>query len=155
LKKLVYFVLIFTLIQCKTSEVDQFDSTGTYVFGNYNPESAEEIREYFGEIQVKQIDSDRIAMTFVINKGAPSYNSGSFMDTLIVENKVAVYRTPQFDKSCKITFSFDRKGVRVNEETEDFNSGCGFGHAVVAKGYFRKISSDTPVLRNPMTGEEL
>jgi hypothetical protein len=50
LKKLVYFVLIFTLIQCKTSEVENFDSTGTYVLGNYNPESVEEIREYFGEI---------------------------------------------------------------------------------------------------------
>ncbi|WP_423819372.1 hypothetical protein V5739_01450 [Salinimicrobium sp. TIG7-5_MAKvit] len=154
MNKLVYFVLIFTLIQCKTSEVDQFDSTGTYVLGKYNPDSAEEIREYFGEIQVKQIDADKIAMTFMINKGAPGYNSGSFIDTLIVKNKVANYRT-QFDESCKITFAFDRGGVRVNEETEDFNSGCGFGHAVVAKGYFRKISSDTPVLRNPMTGEEL
>jgi hypothetical protein len=103
LKKLVYFVSIFTLIQCKTSGVEKFDTTGTYKLGNYNPESAEEIREYFGEIQVKQIDADKIAMTFMINKGAPGYNSGSFIDTLIVKNKVANYRTP-LDESCKITF---------------------------------------------------
>ena len=50
-------------------------------------------------------------MTFVINKGAPSYNSGSFIDILKIENRIAVYKTPEFDRSCIITFVFDKAGV--------------------------------------------
>jgi hypothetical protein len=59
------------------------------------------------------------------------------------------------DTSCKITFDFGKKGVLVNEETEDFNSGCGFGHAVVADGFYKKTSSKMPLLRQPLTGEKL
>tara|TARA_B000000460_G_C21284410_1_gene293173 strand:- start:9 stop:476 length:468 start_codon:yes stop_codon:yes gene_type:complete len=155
LKKLIYIFIALGFVNCKTSKVDKFDSTGTYKLGDYDIDSDEETMEYFGEIQVKQINSDKILMTFMINKGAPSYNFGSFIDTLKIEKRIAIYKTPEFDESCKITFVFDKTGVTVNEETKDFNSGCGFGHAVVAKGYFRKVSSDVPVLRNPMTNEKI
>lgn len=155
MKKLIYVFIALTLMSCKSSKFEEFSPTGTYKLGNYNIDSNEKAEEYFGEIQVKQISSDKILMTFMINKGAPSYNSGSFIDTLKIENKYAVYKTPEFDKSCKVTFAFEEGGVKVDEETDDFNSGCGFGHAVVAKGYFRKVSSNVPVLRNPMTNEQI
>ncbi|UZH54935.1 hypothetical protein JRG66_13340 [Salinimicrobium tongyeongense] len=155
MKKLLSLVLMLSLISCKSSHVDTFDPSGTYKLGNFDPESADDIKGYFGEIQVKQIAADKVAMTFMINKGAPAYNYGAFMDTLSIENKVAIYRTPEFDESCTITFRFDPEGVKVHEETDNYNSGCGFGHAVVANGYFKKTTSEIPVLRNPMTGEEL
>ena len=110
---------------------------------------------YFGQIQVKKISASKIVMTFEVNKGAPSYNSGSFVDTLIYRDNKAIYTDREADSTCKISFAFDTKGIRVIEETADFNSGCGFGYAVVAHGFYRRISSKTPVLTRPLTGEKL
>ena len=93
-------------------------------------------------------------MTFGVNKGAPSYNSGSFIDTLIYKNNMAIYTDPVIDSSCKITFTFNKSGVLVKEEANDFNSGCGFGHAVVADGFYKIISRKVPILREPLTGDK-
>ena len=95
---------------------------------------------YFGNIKVKQVDSNRIFMEFYVCKGAPSYNSGSFEDTLTYKNGIAV-RTTSDDASCVITFNFNTTGgVTVEEKSKDLNSGCGFGHAVVATGFYRRIT---------------
>jgi len=98
---------------------------------------------YFGSIKVKQIDSNRIFMEFYVCKGAPSYNSGSFEDTLLFKNGIAVHTTKD-DASCVITFNFNSAGgITVEEKTKDFNAGCGFGHAVVANGFYKKIMAAT------------
>jgi hypothetical protein len=95
---------------------------------------------YFGNIKVKLVDSNRIFMEFYVCKGAPSYNSGSFEDTLTYKNGIAV-RTTSDDASCVITFNFNTTGgVTVEEKTKDINGGCGFGHAVVANGFYRRIT---------------
>lgn len=131
------------------------DPTGTYVYSGKTTKKGDDIYGYSGQIQVKKITSRKIVMTFEVNKGAPSYNSGSFVDTLSYSNNKAIYTNPEDDSTCKIIFRFDTKGVTVKEETADYNSGCGFGHAVVADGRFRKISSKRPKLKEPLTGEEL
>lgn len=151
LKKIIYIFLSLTLITCKSSKIKNLNPTGTYKLGNYDVDSDKDLNEYFGEIQVQRLNNKSILMTFIINKGAPSYNSGSFIDTLDFQNNKALYITPEMDRSCRITFSFTNKGVDVKEQTDDFNSGCGFGHAVVADGFFKKISSKKPELRDPLT----
>ncbi len=96
---------------------------------------------YTGNIKVKQIDSNRIYMEFYVCKGAPGYNSGSFEDTLLYKNGIAV-RTTTDDNSCIITFNFNTAGgITVEEKTKDFNAGCGFGSAVVANGFYKRIVS--------------
>ena len=131
------------------------DPTGTYKLESRTKKKGVDIYGYAGQIQVKKLTSDKIVMTFEVNRGAPSYNSGSFVDTLTYKNNKALYTVPEMDASCKITFDFDKKGVLVKEQTEDFNSGCGFGHAVVADGFYRKMSIRTPILTQPLTGEKL
>ncbi|MFI2744257.1 hypothetical protein ACG2LH_16095, partial [Zhouia sp. PK063] len=123
-----------------THQIDNIDPTGTYQLGHRVKNKSGAIQGYFGTIQVKKIAPEKIAVTFDVNKGAPSYNSGSFVDTLTYKNNTAVYGDCEFDASCKITFNFDTKGVKVKESTDDFNNGCGFGHAVIADGYYRCIS---------------
>ena len=54
-----------------------------------------------------------------------------------------------------MTFRFDSKGITVNEKTADYNSGCGFGHGVVASGRFRRVASRKPKLKDPLSGEPL
>lgn len=145
-------VILFTSFTFHTNLVNP---TGTYKLDNTVKLKNGETYGYKGQIQVQKISENRIVMTFEIHKGSPSYNSGSFVDTLKYEHNKLIYTDLSNDSTCKITFTFDKKGVTVKEITADFNSGCGFGGAVVADGYFKKTSSKTPILLKPLTGEQL
>ena len=123
------------------------DPTGTYVLNKNIKKVEGDIYGYFGEIQVAKLDRNKIVMNFSICKGAPSYNSGAFLDTLLYQNNKAIFRGDTIDDpSCMITFNFSAKGIVVEEKTDDYNFGCGFGHAVVASGFFKKTSSKVPVI---------
>jgi hypothetical protein len=117
---------------------------GTYKLESKTREKNGEIYGYFGEIRVAKLNAEKIIMSFEVCKGAPSYNSGSFIDTLNYKNNKAIYADPENDQSCEITFEFTEKGIFVIEKTDDLNSGCGFGHAVVADGFYKKISRKIP-----------
>lgn len=55
-----------------------FDPTGTYKLDSKTRKKDGEIYGYFGEIRVKKVGNEKLVMAFEVNKGAPSYNSGSF-----------------------------------------------------------------------------
>ena len=137
-------------------QTGQINPTGTYKLDSKTEERDGEEYGYSGQIQVKAITNDKIVITLCVCKGAPSYNLGSILDTLKYNNNIVVYTTPDdIDATCKITFQFDKKGVTVVEETADYNSGCGFGHAVVADGFYKRTSSKIPILTEPCTDEKL
>lgn len=147
--------LIAILLLSCASPPKNVDPTGTYILGSENQKNDEESYGYYGKVQVKKLSANRILMTFGVNKGAPSYNSGSFIDTLYYRDNKAIYTDPSSDSTCKITFIFSSAGITVKEETADFNFGCGFGHGVVADGFYKKISSKIPLLENYETGERI
>jgi len=107
-------------------------------------QKGDETYGYFGEIKVKLISNSRIVVSFFICKGYKSYNSGSFYDTLVYTNNQAIYRTPEDDSTCHIEMIFTTKGVNIDETAANFNNGCGFGYAVIAHGFFRRISKRIP-----------
>ncbi len=141
-----------TKTYCQSSYIDP---TGTYELDSKTEKKGDDVYGYFGKIQVKKSNHDKIIMTFMICKGAPSYNSGSFVDTLDYNKNCVIYTAQDFDPSCQIKLDFSEKGIVVKETTNDYNSGCGFGHAVVADGFFKKTSSSEPILKDPMTDEEI
>ncbi|WP_018343623.1 hypothetical protein [Cytophaga aurantiaca] len=124
-----------------------FDQTGTYEFQGKTTKKDGDIYGYFGTIQVKKLSDTKIVMTFFICKGAPSYNSGSFVDTLDFINNIVTY----INEDCITTFTFSKKGINISEKSE---RDC-WGHGVVAHGYFRKISKKQPILIEPLTGEKI
>jgi len=136
-----------------------FSPSGTYhlnkavIDAETNEDAEGPVAGNFGTIQVKAIGQHAVAMTFYVSMGSPGYNSGSFVDTLDFKNNTATYTTPEFDPSCNILFEFSKAGIQVTETTDNYNHGCGFGHAVVANGYFKKYSAEEPVLIHPLTGE--
>ena len=148
-------ILLYLFLTSISSKQIYIDPTGTYKLNSKTRTKGDDIYGYSGEIQVKKLSKIKIAMTFSVNRGAPSYNSGSFVDTLHYINNTAIYKDPENDSSCKITFLFSNKGVIVKEESKDFNSGCGFGHAVVASGFYKIISRKQPILTDPLTGEKI
>jgi hypothetical protein len=147
------FSILFLFVILTMSTDGQVNKVSTSInpTGSYKLDSKTTIKHgdtygYFGELKIKLLDSSKIAISFFVCKGAPSYNSGSFIDTLKYLNNKAVYRTPEDDTSCKITFCFSNKGVTVEQYQADLNFGCGFGHAVFADGFYKKTSSKIPVI---------
>lgn len=155
MRQIIQLLTFIILLTSFTFQSIIIDPTGTYILDSKTKKRNNDIYGYFGQIQVKKIGDNKIIMTFEVNKGAPSYNSGSFVDTISYFDNKAVYTTPEFDPTCKITFDFAKKGITVKEETADYNSGCGFGHAVIADGFYKRVSNKTPILTEPLTGEKL
>jgi hypothetical protein len=154
MKHLILFLAI-TLVASFTIESDYIDPTGTYQLDSKTEKRGDDVYGYSGLIQVKKISDDKIVMAFEVNKGAPSYNMGSFVDTLSYINNEAIYTDLESDSTCKITFEFEKRGITVKEETANLNSACGFGHGVFADGFYKRVSKKIPVLEHPLTGEKL
>lgn len=126
---------------------------GTYELVSKTVKKGDDVYGYAGEIQVKELPNHRIVLSLFITKGAPSYNLGSFIDTLDYSSHTAVYKLRQDGVRCEISFLFNDKGIQVNQESSDSYYGCGFGNGVVAHGFFRRISSGIPDIKDPATGE--
>lgn len=148
--KLLLIALPFALVLSCTLTFGQnnyVNPRGTFQYVGKTIVKNDDTYGYFGTIQVKTISKNKIVMTFYICKGAMSYNSGSFIDTLDYKSNVAIHK----DGDCITTFSFTAKGIDV-KETSDGNC-WGFG--VYAHGHFRRKSSNQPVLVEPLTGQKL
>lgn len=151
--KLSFLAIVGLILLTSNSLSTYINPTGTYKLDSRNYKKNAETYGYTGTMQVKRITQNKIAITFGVNKGAPSYNSGAIIDTLDYLNNKAVYFDPSVDSTCRITFKFETHGVSVVQESGNINNACGFGHGVTANGYFKKISSLSPVLKNPQTDE--
>jgi hypothetical protein len=153
-------ILLSIVILCLTatksfSQNSSVDPTGTYLLDVKPIIIEKETYNYAGLIQVRKLPEQKILMTFTINKGAPTYLSGSFADTLNYLNNQAMYTYPEADSACKISFSFTASGIKAKETVNSKGKVYGFGKALVVDGFYKKVSSVEPVLRNPSTGEEL
>jgi hypothetical protein len=153
----LFFGMVFTISiigQSNQSKKKQIYPCGTYnLISKISYKNGEKIGKY-GTIQVKPISADKIIMSFFVNSGFPTYNSGSFIDTLIIENNIAIYKIPEYDPSCQIKFSFSNSKILISETTEDYYMGCGFGSKVRTDGFqFKKISSKIPKIKDFTTGK--
>jgi len=146
-RHLFLFILLIGLqIFAMGQGTPAFNPTGTYKLDNKTYMKDGDKYGYFGTIRVKLLKRDTIALSLYVCQGAPSYNSGSFVDTLVYRNHRAVYHHCESDTSCRITFSFTNKGLDVDQVQADINFGCGFGHAVLADFHYKKVSAKVPVI---------
>jgi hypothetical protein len=141
-------LILLILISNFSYGQDIINPTGTYVYQGKTTKKDGDTYGYFGTIQVKKISDKKIIMTFYICKGAPSYNSGSFVDTLEYIDNKAVFK----DEGIVTQFSFDNNGVDIKEI--EYN-GAYWGQGVYAHGRFKKKSKKEPILTEPLTGEKL
>jgi hypothetical protein len=119
--------------------------TGTYLLKGEVKESR--IVGHSGELRVRMLDTNTVALCFYINKGYPGYESGALMDTLHYEDNRTVYH-PSNDSSCDIYFAFEAQSVEVFQVYTDPHSGCGFGPGVIIPAIFGKTSSEAPVIQD-------
>jgi hypothetical protein len=145
------FLLIFLATYSSTTgqikgKVNFINPTGSYRLDNKTEIKHGEKYGYFGGLKVKLLNNSKIAICFFICKGAPSYNSGSFSDTLKYQKNQAIYRIPEDDSTCRITLIFKSRGVMIEQTQKDLNNGCGFGQGVFANGFYKKKSNKVPAI---------
>lgn len=140
MKNLIFISLIFFFASCKENKSD-IDPTGTYELKGEGIEG--EMKGYSGEIRVKLIENRKIAVNFYITKGHPSYNEGTFKDTLNYRRNKAVYQDKDLKTACTLTLDFSKEGVQI-EENANYEHGNCWGNGVVAHGFFKKTSSKVP-----------
>ena len=119
------------------------DVTGIYKLDNETAVKNGDTYGYWGTIKVKKISPSKIVLKLFVCKGAPSYNSGVAMDTLIIKDNKAVFTTED-DPSCKLIFTFYRRGIKIEEFTDNINFACGFGHGVVVNGFYKRKYNSIP-----------
>ncbi len=147
-------LVIIILLEASPNESQHYiNPTGTYVLISKAKIVKGETYGYTGDIQVKVLSKSKIIVVLGVNMGAPAYNSGELFDTLKYANNTCVYNGDTNDPTCRITLKFSEHGINVKQKQVDLNSGCGFGHGVFADGFYKKKSSEVPVLRHPQTGE--
>ena len=150
-----FFALFSIMMLISSCVIIKKDYTGSYEMKGQMDPKGEDIYGPFGGLDIKKIEDKTYALSFSINKGAPSYNMGGFYDTLELKKKQLFYKAdPEIDSTCVITFTFEKNGVQVDQKSIG-EGHCGFGHGVSAVGYFKKTSSKEPVLYHPFTGEKL
>jgi len=140
-KRKIFIVLIIVWpLWAFTQEQKRYiNPTGKYVLVSKIIHRNHELFGRMGDIKVIAISRKRIIVKMDINTGAISYNSGEFVDTMFYNSNNCVNRPMKDDRSCKIRFVFSDRGVRVSQQSDDANFGCGFGHAVYADGFYRKL----------------
>ena len=150
LSKLIFLIIVILFSSCNNNG-NYINPTGSYELDGKSYVKDGDTYGRFGEIQIKKLSDDKVVITFYVCNGAPSYNSGSFVDTLEYKNNKVIFTEPIYDPGCEIRFTFSDSGIVAVEKTENFSFGCGFGHSAYADGFYRRISSEDPVLKYPMS----
>jgi len=152
---LLLLILLF-FIKSSSAQTKTLKPTGVYEYSGKTIKKDGETYGYFGTIKVLCLDTNKILVSFFICKGAPSYNSGSFVDTLQYSNSQAIYvgDTAMAETTCRLTFNFTPKGINAELFSNYPNSACGFGHAVDAQGFYKKIKGKIPTKEEILKDQE-
>jgi len=141
-----FLMLILSLASLNHNVDDYVDPTGTYILkGNIQNNK---IVSHSGEIRVKLIDQNKVAICFYINKGYPGYESLSFIDTLVYDDNHFVRYKPSSTADCTILFSFTNKNAEIQQVYSDPRSGCDFGKNIVISTVFKKFSNEEPIIQD-------
>ena len=100
-----------------------------------------------GEIRVKLLQNNILALCFYINKGYPGFGSASFIDTLAYNDDQAKY-IPSNDTACTIGFLFTGASVELTLIYTNPQRACGFAKGVILPAVFMKSSVDNPLIQD-------
>lgn len=128
-----------------SADPDFINPTGTYTLTGIVRNNR--VIGHSGELRVRLLSPDKVAVCFYMNKGYPGYESGAFMDTLAYEEN-RVFYTPASDTGCSVLFCFLPRTVEIIKIYSDIHSGCGFGQGVLAASILDKTSSELPVIQD-------
>jgi uncharacterized protein YecT (DUF1311 family) len=100
-----------------------------------------------GKIRVERISPDRVFVNLHYAAGPPANGLGIIKDTLVINGSTAEYRTPE-DTTCLIRLRFMKNGIRVEQWSQAFSFGCGFGRNVHIDGFYERALTTMPTIRS-------
>ena len=101
---IAFFAFIVSALSFGQSNIIS-DPTGIYQYVGGAIIENGETHGYTGRVKVLLIEPEKIIVNLYVNKGAPSYNSGEMIDTLVYQNNKAVWLDSTMSK-CKLIFHF-------------------------------------------------
>ncbi len=134
-----------------TQNTKHINPSGTYTL-NAHIRNQENIYGSYGDLQIKLIESNSIVVSLFYCKGEPSYNSGSFIDTITYINNISHY-IPNLDSLCTLSFYFTDSNVYINQKSDVNVGACGFGYGVYIDDIYNKASSESPIIKDFLTDE--
>ncbi|PWT73439.1 MAG: hypothetical protein C5B59_13345 [Bacteroidetes bacterium] len=146
--KLQWLILGWLLLQPVSRSNNHFefiDPTGTYILKGVVQKNR--IIGHSGELRVKLLLQDRIAISFYISSGYPNFASVSFVDTLSYEENSARY-FPTGHSGCSLVFCFNYHDVELQQTYTDPVAGCGFANGAVISTSFKKKSAEQPLIQD-------
>lgn len=143
---LKYLIILPFFLYMTFSRKNGFiNPTGTYILKGVVEKNL--IITHNGEIRVKLLQNNILALCFYINKGYPGFESASFIDTLTYDDNRAKY-IPSNDTSCTFSFLFTGESVELTLIYTDPQCTCGFTKGVIAPAIFMKSSGDNPLIQD-------
>jgi hypothetical protein len=112
------FGLVLTFSFLYFCSLAQINPTGTYIIGNGLSQEETDTKGNFGEIRVKKVSPTKVAIALYVIGGAPAYDSGDFLNTLTFRSNKAVFSNSDFDKSCRIYFTFSASELVVKQTSD-------------------------------------
>ena len=142
-----FFCLLLLLFDggIPTSHEPFINPTGTYLLKGEVRKN--KIVGHSGELRVRLLNANTVAMCLYLNKGEPGYESGFLLDTLHYGDNQCVY-IPANDTSCAIYFVFAVNSVEIYQALSNPQGGCGFRPGVLEPAVFDKTSDDIPVIED-------
>ncbi len=145
MKSLFIIAALISAISFSSHPTNFIDPTGTYILKGKVQKN--EIVTHSGELRVKLLNKNKVALSFFISKGYPGYEFGSFTDTVSYDETFATYRSTR-DKDCNIVFFFSPTSAETQLVYSDPHCSCGFAKGVMISTVFEKKSSDEPVIQD-------
>jgi uncharacterized protein YecT (DUF1311 family) len=102
-----------------------------------------------GKIRVERISPDRVFVNLHYAAGPPANGLGIIKDTLALKGNIVEYKTPE-DSTCLVRLRFMKNGIWVEQASQAFSFGCGFGRNVHIDGFYERALVAEGILR---TGE--
>ena len=128
------YVPLVSFGQIKEGSTNKF--VGTYSFGNNECENG------CGSLLIHPESDNSLIFYLEVNRGAPSYNSGSLMGKLFISNQNTYEYTSNEFGSCGLTFKLDDDFISIKTIDDRYN--CGFGNAVSADGVYKLLNNYIP-----------
>ena len=123
-----------------TTEINSF--VGVYEFGFESESSGG------AQIIISSENNSSFLFFLSVNRGAPSYNSGSLYGRMNIEDRTAVFEK----ENCEWTAHFSESSVQISTVSDQYE--CGFGHGVIVDGTYRKKTGDPPLYFENYGGRE-
>jgi hypothetical protein len=146
MKVMLSFAVCLAILDLAQGQTSSFvNPTGTYILKGEVQKNR--IVGHHGEIRVKLLNEHLVALCFYMNSGYPDYKSGAFTDTLSYEEDHVQYKADSAT-DCSIFIYFKPRSAELQQTFADPRTACGFEKGVIVSAFFKKYSSDSPVIKD-------